>query len=173
MLWFHVLSAYLLRLDATALWQLIQCAEKGTGTRHGGVTRLDASFHTSLCHPIHHSATGSRNKQLSIGLIAKWRERTHYFDFYFNLDRVTIETMCSKTKSTDKHPWVTDFRLLNFRNRANTKWTKLRVTNSLSRSRWDFLFENDRFLVSGSAMQGPARSYSRWGLPRICHRRKH
>lgn len=40
-------------------------------------------------------------------------------------------------------------------------------TYSFSRSRWDFLFEKERFLVSGSTTHGPARSYNRCGLPRI------
>ncbi len=43
----------------------------------------------------------------------------------------------------------------------------IRISYSLRRSRCDFLFEKDRFLVSDSMTHGPARSNRRWGLPTI------
>lgn len=54
-----VSAVYLLRLDATALRQLIQRPEEGAGTGDGRVTRLDASLHTGLGHPVHHSTEGN------------------------------------------------------------------------------------------------------------------
>lgn len=54
-----VSAVYLLRLDAAALRQLIQRPEEGAGTRDGRVTRLDASLHTRLRHPVHHSSEGN------------------------------------------------------------------------------------------------------------------
>lgn len=59
--WLPVAAVYLLGLDASSVRQFVQRSQESAGTGHRGVTRLDASLHTGLCHPIHHSAGQSQD----------------------------------------------------------------------------------------------------------------